>query len=642
MHKTRPTRLAITTLCLLSCLGTTHADEPDRYDEAVPKPTFSEVSYGPHKRLKLDFWKAESDNPTPLVLIIHGGGWQGGSKERANLFVDVKTLLDAGISVAANNYRLMSHAKGVTPPVKAPMHDCARALQFLRSKAAEWNIDSARVGLAGASAGACTSLWLAYHDDLADPASNDPVARQSSKPQHVAVRGAQTTLDPEQMKQWTPNSLYGGHAFGKEDFETFLAERESILPWINEYSPYALVRKDAPPVVIFYDGPPAMGKEQEDPTHTANFGVGLQQRCRELGVECTIFYPGEPASYTGFTTKHSTDYLIGKLANPGKSAASPAGEYPLSLAEIRVRDPFILADQESKTYYLYAQGGNRALNDDADLGVEVYRSRDLLRWSAPKTVFKRPKKGFWGNQSIWAPEVHEFDGVYYMFASIGGRAGGRGTQILRAASPEGPFVIVGQHANTPPEQYALDGTPWIDDDGSHWMVYAHGWNQIKDGAMLALRMSKDWSSRIGEPITLFHGSQGPWVHAYPKDDTYVNEGAFLHRMKNGTLVMIWSSFVSANGKKGYAIGQAVSESGTVAGPWQHAETPLFGGQAEDGGHAMILRDFSGDLLLVFHQPNIDPDDLKLERAQIFRVKESGNKLVMDGRWKAKPDAKSGN
>ena len=284
------------------------------YEGDVPIPTFSEVSYGPHGRNVLDFWQARSDQPTPLVLIIHGGGWTQGSKERANRFADVQLLLDAGISVAANNYRLLGHARaeGVSPPVKAPMHDSARALQFLRSKAAEWNLDPDRVGLAGGSAGACTSLWLAFHDDLADPRSDDPVARQSSRPQHVAVRSAQTTLDPKQMKKWIPNSRYGGHAFGKKDFNTFLAERESILPWIEQYSPYAVVKQGAPPVAIFYGNPPAMGKNQRDPTHSANFGIGLQQRCRELGVECIVVYPGaESASHTD-----PTAYLIEKLTNP--------------------------------------------------------------------------------------------------------------------------------------------------------------------------------------------------------------------------------------------------------------------------------------------------------------------------------------
>jgi acetyl esterase/lipase len=169
----------------------------ESYPADVPKPTHASVKYGPHARHVFDFWQAKSDKPTPLVLVIHGGGWNSGSKERANGIAKIKALLDAGISVAANNYRYVPQAvaEGVAPPVKAPMDDSARALQFLRSKAAGWNIDPARVAAAGSSAGACTSLWLAYHDDLADPESADPVARQSTRLLCAAVIGAQTTLD---------------------------------------------------------------------------------------------------------------------------------------------------------------------------------------------------------------------------------------------------------------------------------------------------------------------------------------------------------------------------------------------------------------------------------------------------------------
>jgi acetyl esterase/lipase len=285
--------------------------EKERYDKTVPKPAHSEVRYGPHARNVLDFWQAKSDKPTPLVLVIHGGGWNSGSKERVNRIADVKRLLDAGISVAANNYRYVPQAveEGVTPPVKAPMHDSARALQFLRSKATEWNIDPARVAAAGSSAGACTSLWLAYHDDLADSKSADPVARQSTRLLGAAVIGAQTTLDPKQAKEWTPNSRYGGHAFGKKSFAEALADRDSILPWIAEYSPYALASKDDPPVALFYVKPPAMGKEEADPTHSANFGVGMQQRCKELGIGCEFVHPGTPDA----KHKTPTDYLISLL-----------------------------------------------------------------------------------------------------------------------------------------------------------------------------------------------------------------------------------------------------------------------------------------------------------------------------------------
>ncbi len=285
-------------------------EEPIPYEGDVPEPTLSAVRYGDHHRHILDFWQTSSPNPTPLVFVIHGGGWSGGSKERMSRFADANLLLDAEISVVAINYRLMSHAQDVVPPVKAPLHDAARALQFVRSKAKEWNIDKAHIGAAGGSAGASSSLWLAYHSDLADPTSDDPVARESTRLRCAAVRGPQTTLDPAQMKEWTPNSRYGAHAFGKVDFKQYLEDRDEILPWICEYSPYALVDGTAPPVCLFYGAPPAIGQDQKDPTHTANFGVKLQERCMELGVECALVYPGAP----GVEHQTPTEYLITTLS----------------------------------------------------------------------------------------------------------------------------------------------------------------------------------------------------------------------------------------------------------------------------------------------------------------------------------------
>jgi hypothetical protein len=134
----------------------------------------------------------------------------------------------------------------------------------------------------------------------------------------AAVTGAQTTLDPQQMKEWTPNSTYGSHAFGifktengrtVRDFEAFLAKRNEILPWIAEYSPYALVTKDDPPIYLIYNAPPALGQDQKDPTHTANFGVKLQEKLQSVGVPCELVYPNAP------DVKHATvwDYLLAKL-----------------------------------------------------------------------------------------------------------------------------------------------------------------------------------------------------------------------------------------------------------------------------------------------------------------------------------------
>jgi acetyl esterase/lipase len=279
------------------------------YEGVVPEPTLSCVPYGEHDRHVLDFWQAPSAAPTPLVLAIHGGGWEEGSKERLSRFVDPDVLLRNGISIAAINYRLVAQAGGVQPPVKVPLQDAARALQFVRHQSGEWNIDKTRVGLAGGSAGACSALWLGYHDDLAERESDDPVSRESTKPRCMALFVAQTSLDPLQMKEWIPNINYGGHAFGIQDFSRFLAERDRILPWIEAYSPYALLRAGAPPTYLAYQYPPALGQDQPDATHSPNFGVKLQEKCRALGVSCELVYPGAP----DVRHESATAYLVDML-----------------------------------------------------------------------------------------------------------------------------------------------------------------------------------------------------------------------------------------------------------------------------------------------------------------------------------------
>ena len=315
----------------LSATPTISADPPVKLD-TKPKapakpadpllvPTNANVPYGTHERQVLDFWQAKSGQPTPLLFYIHGGGWVAGDK--SSVGPSIQKMLDAGISVVSVNYRYawQSQLAGVKPPVKAPLEDAARALQFVRSKAAEWNIDKSRIGASGGSAGACSSLWLAFHKDMADPNSSDPIARESTSLWCAAVDGAQTSLDPKQLKEWTPNSRYGGHAFGFMDpndiktrdtrFAEFLEHREEVLPWIKEYSPIEHVTADDPAIYLNYTSAPALGQEQKDPTHTANYGVKLQEKCTEAGVPCELVYPGAPDVKHATTTAFLIDALKG-------------------------------------------------------------------------------------------------------------------------------------------------------------------------------------------------------------------------------------------------------------------------------------------------------------------------------------------
>jgi acetyl esterase/lipase len=312
----------IVSLILFPAISVVAQAQPQAKPPARPQPTVADFAYGQESpRQTFDFWQAESSQPAPVVLLIHGGGWRGGDKTTYNGST-IQRFLDAGISVAAINYRFISQAmeQNVEPPVKACVHDAARALQTIRSNAQQWNLDSRRIGATGGSAGACTSLWLALHDDLADPSSSDVVARQSSRLTCAAVSGAQTSLDPKELREWIPNSIYGGHAFGfaapgrsrAEEFDLLIAHREEVLPWIKEYSPIELVTKDDPPLYLDYPNQkarPVIGQNEPDPTHSAIYGIKLAENLTALGVEVVVTYPGHQDKRYGSIEQ----FLIAKL-----------------------------------------------------------------------------------------------------------------------------------------------------------------------------------------------------------------------------------------------------------------------------------------------------------------------------------------
>ncbi len=141
-----------------------------------PPPTFADVPYGPHPRNVLDFWKAHSSRPAPVVVFIHGGGFRGGDKSLARRDPLVWEFLRRGVSFASINYRFLDQA-----PVQDILHDAARAIQFIRARSTDWNVDKRHIAAYGGSAGAGTALWLGVRDDLADPQQSDPVRRESSR-----------------------------------------------------------------------------------------------------------------------------------------------------------------------------------------------------------------------------------------------------------------------------------------------------------------------------------------------------------------------------------------------------------------------------------------------------------------------------
>lgn len=262
-------------------------------DRTKPQPDLANVSYGPHARNVLDLWKARSNKPTPLVVFIHGGGFRGGSKEALAAAL-LTGCLDAGISVMAVNYRL-------SPEAKFPDHymDCARAIQFARSKASDWNIDPERIGATGGSAGAGTSLWIGFHDEMADPKTEDPVLRQSTRLACMAVFGAQSTYDPRVIREWI-----GGRAHEHPALQGFygLAGDELDSPKAHKLyeaaAPIKYLTADDPPVLAFYNEPRGLLPSDARPgqgIHHINFGLKLKEKMQALGIECSIRHSDEGA-----------------------------------------------------------------------------------------------------------------------------------------------------------------------------------------------------------------------------------------------------------------------------------------------------------------------------------------------------------
>jgi len=290
-------------VCLMSVSATILlADDTVRVESETKKadarpnqagePTHANVHYGSHERNVLDFYQAKSDKPTPLVVYIHGGGFVGGDKNVPREQLD--EFLDAGISVAAIRYRFVDGMEIIFP---APQHDGARAVQFLRSKAKEWNIDSKRVACYGGSAGAGISMWIGFHEDLADPASDDPVLRESTRIQAIGTFGGQSTYDPIKIKEliggraWEHPSIF--RIYGITTADEALHPTPETRKLYDECSAFTHLTKDDPPLYMVYsepDGPLPPDARPGQGIHHPNFGRHLKTRMDELQIENVYVY----------------------------------------------------------------------------------------------------------------------------------------------------------------------------------------------------------------------------------------------------------------------------------------------------------------------------------------------------------------
>lgn len=285
--------------------------------------------------------------------------------------------------------------------------------------------------------------------------------------------------------------------------------------------------------------------------------------------------------------------------------------------EINIRDPFVLV--WNNVYYLYGTRGATCWG--AATGFDCYTSTDLSNWEGPFEVFKKPD-GFWADMNCWAPEVHVYQGSFYLFATFKDSVKHGGTAILKADTPLGPFREHSDGAITPHDWECIDGTFYLSPNGTPYMVFVHEWVQISDGSICAVELSKDLRAAVGSPRTLFHASEAsPWVRTITNKKRpglhYVTDGPFLFRDTKNNLMMLWSSF----GVSGYTEALAYSDNGDITGSWSQDTRLLF---EKDGGHGMIFRAFDDTLYLTLHTPN---EHLK-EHPHFYPLKEMNGSLSL--------------
>ncbi len=270
--------------------------------------------------------------------------------------------------------------------------------------------------------------------------------------------------------------------------------------------------------------------------------------------------------------------------------------------EIRIRDPFIVTDKVNKCYYMY---GTTALVDGslkANATFSVYKTEDLENFSEPKIVFDGKATGFWADHDYWAPEVHFYNGKYYLFGSCKAEGKCRATHIFVCDTPDGTFVPISDEPPTPSDWECLDGTFFVE-NGIPYMVFCHEWKQVGDGEMCAIQLSSDLTHAVGEPFLLFRATENPDVDCLRgRPGFYVTDGPFFYR-ENGKIKMIWSS----HGLGRYLVLEA--ESDCLRGPWKQKGSKYD----MDGGHAMLFEKLDGTRMIALHSPN----KAGLERAMFF-------------------------
>lgn len=275
-------------------------------------------------------------------------------------------------------------------------------------------------------------------------------------------------------------------------------------------------------------------------------------------------------------------------------------DYNIAIKDMHMRDPFVTVDHKNHCYYIITSRWK-----DGRGGLFAYKSEDLKKWKEIGFVYQAAPD-YLGKNDFWAPDTYEYKGNYYSFLTLSNQEKGilRGTTILKsktgALGTYEPVLPADQLNITPDSMQCLDGSLFVEDNGTPWIIFSLEWCgpnvQDKVGEIWAQKLKRDLTGTVGKPHRLFKASEAKWPVKIGDGGVLVTDAPFIWKDKaSGNLILTWSSFSPL-----YSIGQSISRSGKVLGPWEHEDKPIF---SNNGGHQMIFKDLEGNLKISFHSPN---------------------------------------
>jgi len=290
-----------------------------------------DISYGKYNETKFDIWMPSSQNPTGLLIYIHGGGFTGGDKsvvyekDKWDFPNEIRTLLSNKIAVATINYRLLNLNEENEGILKC-MNDAKRALQYIRYYANTYNIDPLNIVLSGTSAGAGTALWIGVNDDLKDLQSSDSILHESTRVKGLALRETQSSYNIEDI--WI-NDVFIDYGISWSDFLSANEDRIYQLYGVANQVEYEststdLYRDAVDMIALFSSDDPEIWAENiltkvKAPStsgianHHAFHVREIKEKADLVGINNICYYGKNPLIYSDASGESYLGFIIRKI-----------------------------------------------------------------------------------------------------------------------------------------------------------------------------------------------------------------------------------------------------------------------------------------------------------------------------------------